>query len=206
VPTLIVHDREDNLVELSQATAAYSLLSGEKRLYIAQSSALPEAQVIAWFKRYLASGPPAGKGVVLQHAQPDSAATTFRGLPPSRFVSVNLPGAALKRSVRLPGGPLETFGGGSVTIRYSGASWQQVVATVSTAKGTVVTEGAAAVAHSDGVLKIPLLDEVALLPRGKKLVVTLASHDATFGGTTSGTISVGRLTLKLSVLTRAVSH
>ncbi len=205
VPTLIVHDREDALVDLSQATVAYSLLAGPKRLYIGQSNALPEAPVIAWFEHYLASGPRTGTGVVLQHAQPDTATTTYRTLPASRSVSVNLPGAALARSVRLPGGPLETFGGGSVTIRYTGASWQQVVATISTANGAV-TEGAAPVKHAGGVLKIPLLDEVAFLPRGKKLTVTLASHDATFAGTTSGTITVGRVTLKLSVLTRAVSH
>ena len=69
-----------------------------------------------------------------------------------------------------------------------------------------MTEGAASVQHSAGVLKIPLMNEVMLLPRGKKVVVTLSSHDATFGGTASGTIAVGRVTLKLSVLARAVSH
>ena len=48
--------------------------------------------------------------------------------------------------MRLTGGPLETFGGaGSVTIRYSGASWKQIVAQVFTADGTLVTEGAAPV-------------------------------------------------------------
>jgi hypothetical protein len=59
---------------------------------------------------------------------------------------------------------------------------------------------------SEGVLKIRLLNEVKFLPRGKKLVVTLSNHDATFGGTETGHIAVQRVTLRLSVLARAVSH
>jgi pimeloyl-ACP methyl ester carboxylesterase len=203
VPTLIVHDREDALVDLAQAKAAYRLLAGPKRLVIGSLSA---GDVVAWFRHYLAAGPKVGGGVVLQHEPPDSASTRFLKLPPTRSVSVNLPGSALKRTVWAPGGPLEMFGGGSVTIRYTGASWQQVVATVASANGKVVTEGAALVKSAGGVLRIPLLDEAKLLPRGKKLIVTLASHDATFGGTTTGSIAVGRVTLKLSVLRRAVSH
>lgn len=93
-----------------------------------------------------------------------------------------------------------------MTIRYTGGSWDEVVARVSTADGTLVTEGAAAVTSASGVLKIPLLNEMALLRRGKKLVVTLSSHDSEFGGTSGGKIAVGRVTLKLSVLQRAVSH
>jgi len=207
VPTLIVHDRQDFLYDLDQATAAYKLLPGPKRLYITWSGALPpEDQIVAWFQRYLAAGPPAGAGVVLQHEQPDTATTHYLGVPPTRAVSVNLPGTAVRRTVRLPGGPLETFGAGSVTIRFTGASWQQVVATVSTTNGKVVSEGAAPVKAQAGVLKIPLLDEAMLLPRGKKLVVTLRNHDATFGGTATGKITIRRVTLKLSVLARAVSH
>jgi hypothetical protein len=45
-----------------------------------------------------------------------------------------------------------------------------------------------------------------LLPRGKKLTVTLSNHDATFGGTATGHIAVQRVTLKLSVLARAASR
>jgi hypothetical protein len=208
VPTLIVHEREEYFFDLDQATAAYRLLSGPKRLAVGWSGGVLGDQVMAWFQRYLANGPRAGTGtgVVLQHEQPDGTTTTYLMLPPTRVVTVNLPGAALTRSVRLPGGPLETFGGGSVTIRYTGASWTQAVAKVATAGGKVVTEGAAPVASGAGVLKIPLLNEAMLLPRGKKLTVTLSSHDATFGGTATGTIAVHRLTLRLSVLARAVSH
>ena len=207
VPALIVHDRQDFLVDLGQATAAYRLLSGPKRLFVGWSGAVPPKQeVVAWFQHYLGGGPAVGSGVEIQHESPDKTSTTFRRLPPTRFVSVNLPGSALRRSVRLPGGPLETFGAGNVTVRYAGASWKQVVAKVSTANGTLLTEGAAPVKKREGVLTIPLLDEAVFLRRGRKLVVTLSSHDGTFGGTATGKIAVHRLTLKLSVLRRAVSR
>lgn len=207
VPTLVVHDRADFLWDLSQATSAYKLLAGPKRLVVGWSGGLPpESEVVAWFRHYLAGGPPIAGGVVIQHESPDKATTTFRRLPPTRFVSVNLPGSALRRSVRLPGGPLETFGVGSVTVRYAGASWKQVVAKVSTADGTVLTEGAAPVKKRAGVRTIPLLDEAVFLPRGRKLVVTLGSHDGTFGGAATGKIAIRRVTLKLSVLRRAVSR
>lgn len=208
VPTLMFRERGDFFFwDLSQATSAYRLLSGRKRLVVFGEGSLGrETELEAWFRRYLAGGPKVGGGVVIEHEAPDTATTRFLELPPTRLVSVNLPGTALKRSVWLTGGPLETFGGGSVTIRYTGASWDQVVAQVSTADGTLVTEGAAAVKSGSGVLKIPLLNEMALLLRGKKIVVTLSSHDNEFGGTSGGKIAVGRVTLKLSVLQRAVSH
>jgi hypothetical protein len=206
VPTLIFHDRSDLLWDLNQATSAYRLLAGPKRLYVHWSGGVPpQSEVEAWFQHYLAGGQKVGGGVVIEHEQ-DASTTRFVKLPPTRSVSVNLPGATLKRSVWLPGGPLETFGVGSVTIRYSGASWKQVVAQVSTPDGTLVTEGAAPVTHKGGVLTIPLLDEVALLPRGKRLIVSFRSHDATFGGPGGGKIAVGGVTLRLSVLQRAVSH
>jgi X-Pro dipeptidyl-peptidase (S15 family) len=204
IPTLILNSREDYFFDLSQDTVPYGLLSGPKRLLIGWQG----GEDLTWFRHYLAGGPRTGTGtgVVLEHQSPDTASTHFLRLPPTRVVSANLPGAALTRSVFLTGGPLETFGGGNVTIRYSGASWTQVVATVSTASGKVVTEGAAVVQHSAGVLKIPLMNEVMLLRRGKKLTVTLSSHDATFGGTAAGHIAVQRVSLNLSVLQRTVSH
>jgi hypothetical protein len=207
VPTLVVHDRGDFLWDLNQATTAYTLLAGKKRLFITWSGGLPpQSEVVAWFRRYLDGGPRAGSGVVIEHESPDKATTRFVKLPPTRSVSVNLPGTALKRSVWLLGGPDETFSSGSVTIRYSGASWEQVVARVSTPDGTLVTEGAAPVTKPAGVMTIPLMNEIALLPRGKKLVVTLVSHDSEYGESADGKIAVGRVTLRLSILRRAVSR
>jgi hypothetical protein len=207
VPTLIFQDRQNFNWDLNQATAAYRLLSGPKRLAVGWSPPFDDPRIEAWFNHYLAGGPKIAGGTDIESKRPSRTITTFRSLPPTRSVSVNLPGSALRRSVRLPGGPLETFGAGSVTIRYAGASWKQVVAEVSTGDGTTfVTEGAAPLTKPDGVLTIPLLDEAVFLRRGRRLVVTLSSHDDTFGGTASGKIAVGRVTLKLSVLQRAVSR
>ena len=109
--------------------------------------------------------------------------------------------------VWLPGGPLETLGRSSLTIRYSHASWKQIVAELYWADGkTFVTEGAMPITQSAGVLKIPLLNYMQFLPRAKKLVVVLRSNSLRYGGSSGGKIAIGRVTLKLSVLQRAVSH
>jgi hypothetical protein len=122
------------------------------------------------------------------------------------------PGGFLGRSVRLTGGPLETFGDGSVTVRYSGAggAWTHLVATVSVlGTKTPITEGAAQLKKPSGVLKIPLMDESVLVPRGKKVVVTLGagSKDGVYQAPvgSKATIRIGRITLKLSLLQHAVS-
>jgi len=115
-------------------------------------------------------------------------------------------------AVRLTGGPLETFGDGSVSVRYSGGgqAWTQLAATVSVqGKATPVTEGAARVTKAAGILRIPLMDESVLLPRGKKLVVRIAasSKDGVFHAPAGqGNITIGRVTLNLSLLKRAVSR
>ena len=67
VPTLVVHDRTDLLADLSQAKAAYRLLAGPKRLLVVWDYASPWPEVAAWFRQYLAGGPPVGDGVEIQH-------------------------------------------------------------------------------------------------------------------------------------------
>src|SRR5205085_11185155 len=104
IPTLIVHFREEYHLDLGQATAAYRLLSGPKRLDIGWRVGGP-GEGEDWFRHYLAGGPRAITGVLLQREQPDATGTHYLSLPPTRVVSVNLPGAALTRSVWLPGGP-----------------------------------------------------------------------------------------------------
>lgn len=212
VPTLMIQSRQGLLFDLGQATAAYKLLAGPKRLFVgdgSEKSGMPAA--VAWFTRYLAAGPSVGNGVELEHEPADGTTTVFRTLPSTRSVSVNLPGRAASRTVRLPGGPLETFGGGSVAVRYSGASasWTQLVATVSVAGSkTVVTEGATPIKTTSGVATIPLLDQAVLLPRGKRIVVTLGFAGGVFGEkqASNAKIALGRETLDLSVLQRAVSR
>jgi alpha-beta hydrolase superfamily lysophospholipase len=231
VPTLILQGRHDFLFDLDQAISAYRLLAGPKHLYLGDLGHPPAAnpaaeqlsylgEVEAWFHEYLAGGPNLGGGVTLAHDPWDGTTSSFKSLPRARHKVVNLPGrtklsaptASVSRSVRLTGGPLETFGDGSVTVRYSGAAsgWTHLVATVGVkGKATPVTFGAARVTKKAGVLKIPLSDQAVLLPRGKKLVVTVGGETA--GGVylavpgASGSLTVGRVTLDLSLLKRAVS-
>jgi pimeloyl-ACP methyl ester carboxylesterase len=236
VPTLLLQGRHDFLFDMDQAIAAWKLLAGPKRLYLGDLGHAPAtnpageraayvAEAAAWLGHYLAGGPAIPGGVELAHDPWSGTTARYRKLPATRTASVNLPGSTTlsgsrlaTRSARLTGGPHETFGDGLVRVRYSGATnWTHLVATVSV-KGakTPVTEGAALVKASSGVVKIPLLDEAVRLPRGKKLVVRLGavSADDVFhlgvpiyaGGAPQGaSITVHGATLKLSLLKRVVS-
>ncbi|HEY3550666.1 MAG TPA: CocE/NonD family hydrolase, partial [Gaiellaceae bacterium] len=198
VPTLLIQGRHDFLFDMDQAIAAWKLLAGPKRLYLGDLGHAPAknpaaeqagyvAEAAAWFGHYLAGGPAIPGGVELAHDPWNGTTTTYKKLPATRTASVNLPGSTklsgsklATRSARLTGGPHETFGDGFVRVRYSGATnWTHLVATVSVKGAKVpVTEGAAVVKASSGVLKIPLMDEAVVLPRGKKLVLELGAVSA----------------------------
>ncbi len=79
-----------------------------------------------------------------------------------------------------------------------------------------MTEGGAPIKSSSGVVKIPLMDEAVVLPRGKKLVVKLGSTSADdvyhlgipiYASTApqGSSIKVGSATLKLSLLKHTIS-
>jgi alpha-beta hydrolase superfamily lysophospholipase len=236
VPTLLLQGRHDFLFDMDQAIAAYKLLAGPKRLYLGDIGHFPAknpaaeaptylTEVVGWFNQYLASGPTlVGGGVELAHDPWDGRTSLYKDIPRTRSLSVNLPGnkklflgGSAHRSIRLPGGPLETFGDGSLSIRYSGNDGQLTeIRAMASVKGsnTPVTVGAAPLTKSSGTVKIPLLDEAVLLPRGKRLVVTVGatSADGVYSlivgrGAPGGSpaIKIGRVTLKLSLLKRAVS-
>ena len=237
VPTLLLQGRHDFLFDMDQAIAAWKLLAGPKLLYLgdlghppatnpaAEQTAYVE-EAIAWFSHYLAAGPPLGGGVILAHDPWNNSVTGYPKLPATRKASVNLPGKTklaggtfATRSARLTGGPHESFGDGFVTVHYSGATnWTQLVATVAVkGRKTPVTEGAAPIKASSGVVKIPLMDEAVLLPRGKRLVVKLGATSADnvnhvgipiYAGTApqGASIKVGSAVLKLSFLKHAVSQ
>jgi dienelactone hydrolase len=232
VPTFLLQGRHDFLFDLDQALAAYKLLAGPKRLYLGDLGHAPAknpaaeqptylTEAVGWFVHYLAGGPNlVGGGVELAHDPWNGKTSFYKALPRTRHKFVNLPGktklsapgAFTSRSVRLTGGPLETFGDGSITVRYSGAasSWTHLVATVAV-KGTStpVTFGAARVTKQSGLLKIPLSNQAVLLPRGKRLVVAVGGETANgvyAQGGGSGSITVRGITLNLSLLKRAVSR
>ena len=236
VPTLLLQGRHDFLFDMSQAIAAWKLLAGPKRLYLGDLGHAPAknpsaeqvgyiAEATAWFGHYLAGGPAIPGGIELAHDPWDGTTSTYKRLPAMRTASVNFPGskklsgpAFATRSARLTGGPHETFGGGYVRVRYSDAkNWTHLVATV-LVKGrkTPVTEGGAPIKSPSGVVKIPLMNEAVVLPRGKKVVIKLgfwSSDDVNhvgipiynFNGPARISIDVGNATLELSFLKRMVS-
>jgi alpha-beta hydrolase superfamily lysophospholipase len=231
VPTLLLQGRHDFLFDIDQALAAYKLLAGPKRLYLGDIGHPPAknpsaeaptylTEVVDWFNQFLAGGPKlVGGGVELAHDPWDGKTTFYKGLPGTRRKTVSLPGTkeihgtgTARRLIRLPGGPFETFGDSSLSVRYSDhrVDLNQIRATVSV-KGskTPVTFGAAHLTSHAGVVRIPLSDQAMLLPRGKRLVVTVGMTTADgvyaryFGAPLVA--KIGRITLNLSLLKRTVS-
>jgi alpha-beta hydrolase superfamily lysophospholipase len=228
-PTLLVQGRHDFLFDIDQALAAYRLLAGPKQLYVGDLGHLPApnppeelptiyALAIAWFNRYLRGAGTTGASVTLAHDPWDGTPSTFDSLPPTKTISVGLPGTTkLKtasttaaRGVRLTGGAHETFGDGMVTVRYSNAKgWDHLVAVVTVAgQSAPVTEGGTKIAASKGVATIHLMNESVLIPAGKKVTVTLEATSDTYAANVpaGSSMTLGRGTLKLSVLQKAVSH
>ena len=237
VPTLLLQGRHDFLFDMDQAISAWKLLAGPKRLYLGDLGHPPAKNppteqtdyveaAIGWFIHYLAMGETPNGGVQLAHDPWDGTWSTYKKLPKTMTASVNLPGktkltggaAFATRSARLTGGPHETFGDGFVSVRYSGAvNWTHLVAMVSVKNNaTPITEGAAPIKSSSGVVKIPLMDDAVLVPRGKRLVVSLGSVSAdnvnqagvpiyANAAPSGASIKIGSETLRLSFLKRAVS-
>jgi dienelactone hydrolase len=231
VPTLLLQGRHDFLFDMDQAIAAYKLLAGPKRLYLGDIGHAPAenpsaeaptylTEVVGWFNQFLAGGPKlVGGGVELAHDPWDGKTSFYKGVPATRRKSVNLPGTkriagtgSARRTVRLTGGPFETFGDSSLSVRYSDhrADLKQIRAMVSV-KGskTPVTFGAARLTDHAGVVRIPLSDQAVLLPRGKRLVVTVGftSADGVYSTIFGAPLvaKIGRITLNLSLLRHTVS-
>jgi hypothetical protein len=162
---------------------------------------------------------------VLAHDPWDGKPTAYKAVPATKTISVTLPGTTtmtgatgkVVRSVRVTGGPHETFGDSTVTVSYSGAqSWDRLVAVLAVAgSSTPITAGGVKLAKTSGTATIKLLDEAVRIPAGQKLVLYLSSTSlAQSAGNAlyiaavqpSAQITIGRETLHLSVLTKAVSR
>jgi alpha-beta hydrolase superfamily lysophospholipase len=237
-PTLIVQGRRDFLFDIDQALAAYRALRGPKRLYIGDlghppgisPASAPDAAVyfgeaVKWFDRYLKGAKQTlpQPRVELGHDPFDGKTTTYAGIPAETTSSVNLPGSStisgaagkVVRSVRITGGPHETFGTSTVTVRYSGAvSWDRLVAVL--AKGqTPISAGGAKLTAAAGKVSIKLLDQAVHLAAGKPLTLYLAATSLAQSPTNAlylasvppeAHITIGRVTLKLSLLKKPVSR
>jgi alpha-beta hydrolase superfamily lysophospholipase len=237
-PTLLIQGRHDFLFDIDQALAAYKSLHGPKRLYLGDLGHSPAAnptaeqptyfgEAVKWFDRFL-KGTTNGidKPVVeLGHDPWDGKTTVYSSTPPTKTISVTLPGTSalsgalgkVVRSVRVTGGPHETFGDSTVVVRYSGAkSWDRLVAVLAVAgSSTPITAGGVKLTAASGKVTIKLMDEAVRFASGKKLVLYLSStslaqssSDALYLAAVQpgAEITIGRVTLNLSVLKRAVSQ
>ncbi len=230
VPTLLVQGRHDFLFDIDQAEAAYKQLAGPKELYLGDVGHVPAPNppaetptylglAVKWFDKYLKGSGSAGTGVQLAHDPWDGRLTSFAGLPPTKRVTVSLPGTTrigpsgkVARGVRVTGGPHETFGDSTLTVRYSGMkNWDHLVAVLS-ANGipTAISTGACALTGTSGVAQIHFMNESVRVPAGAKFVVTLAATSGNApvyatGVAAGASVTVGRETLALSFLKKAVS-
>jgi alpha-beta hydrolase superfamily lysophospholipase len=239
-PTLLIQGRRDFLFDIDQALAAYKLLKGPKRLYLgdlghapgispatAPDAAIYWGEAVKWFDKYLkgvaASLPPSV--IELGHDPYNGKTTTYKAIPATKTISVALPGSTamdgatgkVVRSVRVTGGPHETFGNTTVTVSYSGAkNWDKLVAVLAiSGNPSPISAGGVKLSAASGTATIKLMDQAVRIPAGKKLVVYFSSTslaqdqgDALYLAAVQpgAQITIGRATLHLSVLTKAVSR
>jgi alpha-beta hydrolase superfamily lysophospholipase len=235
-PTLLIQGRHDFLFDIDQALAAYKTLHGPKRLYIGDlghsPASNPQAELptylgeaVTWLNRYLRGATtPVGQPIELAHDPWDGKTTAYRTLPATHTLSVTLPGTStisgsagrVVRSVRVTGGPHETFGDSTVVVRYSGAqSWDRLVAVLAVAgNSTPITAGGVKLSAASGKVTIRLMNEAVRFAAGKKLVLYLGSTSLAQDPANAlylaavppaAKITIGRVTLNLSVLKKAVS-
>jgi alpha-beta hydrolase superfamily lysophospholipase len=238
-PTLLIQGRHDFLFDIDQALAAYKSLHGPKRLYIGDlghsPAPMPPAEqptyfgeAVKWFDRYLrnvSNGVESKPSIVLAHDPWDGKPTSYKTLPPTKTISVTLPGTTtmsgatgkVVRSARITGGPHETFGDSSVVVRYSGAkNWDRLVAVLAVAgNSTPITAGGVKLTAASGKVTIKLMNEAIRVAAGKRLVLYLSSTsiaqdpgDALYLAAVQpgAEITIGRVTLNVSVLKQAVSR
>ncbi|MBV8563441.1 MAG: alpha/beta hydrolase [Actinobacteria bacterium] len=234
VPTLLIQGRHDFLFDIDQALTAYKSLKGPKALYLGDLGHSPApnptaevptylGEAVNWFETYVVGTAAKVPAVALAHDPWDGSVTSFTALPATRTASVSLPGTSpiksggkVVRSVRLPGGPFETFGDSTLTIPYSGASgWDRLVAILTTpGSQTPITAGGVKLNGASGTATIRFMNESVLVPRGAKLTVTLGATSVVQSPANAlylddvqpgSSITLGRATLKLSLLQKPVS-
>jgi alpha-beta hydrolase superfamily lysophospholipase len=186
------------------------------------------AEALRWFDRYV-KGTPNGvqsqPPIILGHDPWDGKPTTYKTLPETKVVSVTLPGtstlsggtAKAVRSARLTGGPHETFGDSTVVVRYSNAkNWDRLVAVLAVqGSSTPITAGGVKLKAASGKVTIRLMNQAVRFASGKRLVLYLGPTsliqdpaNALYLATVQpdAAITIGRVTLNVSVLRRAVSR
>ena len=191
----------------------------------APDASLYWGEAVKWFDRFL-KGTANGidkKVFELCHDTFDSHTTAYTTTPPVKVSSVKLPGTTtmsgsggkVVRSARITGGTHETFGVTKVVVRYSGAQgWDRLVAVLAVG-ATPITAGGVKLSAAAGKATITLMDQAVKVPAGKKLTLYLgptslaqSSANALYLASVqpSAQITIGRVTLDVSVLKKAVSR
>jgi predicted acyl esterase len=166
------------------------------------------AKGVAWFDHYLRGVP---NGIDKTPPVTIAAATgtkraSFAGIPKTRKLVLPLTGpqqtsARMKRAV-------ETFGVSTIRVRVKASHFPALVATV-LAGNRVITHGA--VVPRNGVVTIHLANYVQYVPKGARLRVTFGSSSSAGDiaylafPAPGSSLSVGKATLTLSVLTKPIS-
>ena len=240
-PVLFFQGRRDFAFDIAQARAGYRLLQGPKALYIGDFGHSPstfpgpdQAEVLrrseAWFTQYLAHGPAFPYPPFALAPDPwRGKARSSRALPATRTARFAFGGrntltgrGKAERTGRALPARLETFGSARLHVqaRISGG-WSRLVAVLSArtprGKTIVVSEGGVNTSGLGGRrrLTIRLIDDATLIPRGSKLILTLAASSlAQDPGNLlyldlpmppTARISLGSARLALPVLRRPVS-
>jgi pimeloyl-ACP methyl ester carboxylesterase len=185
-------------------------------------------ELVQWFDHFvrgIPNGIQAKPSIELAHDPWDGKTTSYTTLPVTKTITLALPGVTamsgatgkVQRSVRFTGGPHETFGDSTVSVSYSGAkSWDRLVAVLTIAgNSTPISVGGTKLTGAAGTVTIDLLNEAVRIPAGKRLTLYLSSTSlAQSPGNglyvaavePGAQITIGRATLRLSVLTKAVSR
>jgi alpha-beta hydrolase superfamily lysophospholipase len=232
-PTLMIQGRRDFLFDIDQALAAFKALKGPKRVYLGQighapgSSSPPDAAytwglAVKWFDRFL-KGTANGvdrKVIELGHDPVDGKTTVYTALPRLKTASVTLPGSStltgasgkLVRSVRLTGGPHDTFGAATVLVRYSNAQAFDHLVAVLAVGTTPISAGGVKLSSAAGKATISLMNQVVRLKPGQKLTLYLSSTSLAQSTSNalylaavqpSAHITIGRVTVTASMLQKA---
>jgi len=198
-PVLMLQGRKDFVFDMTQATQAYTRLTGPKHLYIGDfghaPSTFPAADIAyvtelsrLWFDRFLkgdANGIDTKPPVELAPETWNGKPVAFAGLPPTRTTAFALAGTAkivgdgkVVRSTKPLAQAAETFGASTLAVNVRALTqYPRLVAVLSAiapgGKEILVSQGGV-VPHA-GSNTIRFGNYAVLLPKGSRLRVTISS-------------------------------
>jgi predicted acyl esterase len=239
-PVFMFQGRRDFAFDISQAEAGYAKLKGPKRLYVGDFGHAPSTfpgpdfvQLtklgLAWFDRYLGGTTTTIAPITLAPSPWRGKLRTYTKLPPTRLLTVSLPGndrlAGAGRALRTSGpftGNAETFGPATVqvTAKLSGG-WSRLVAVLTARRNgsdTIVSEGGINTNGMKGTkhLAIRLINTATLIKRGSRLTLTIASSSTAQNAgnllylnlpmPSKARVTVGAVRLSLPILKTPISR